>query len=416
MTFGTVVRRRLLASGIGLALAASALAPATLAADVLDPDLLVTLELSDGLLEYEVEPDTFHLFDEDERPFAIEVIDGCAINDHHWLFAAGLSGIPVQLSVRELASRAETRPYLPAFEPGKPVAAMLDPAALDICGEYSQVGGLPRLDATVTLNSARPDGQDGTATFTLLSDGAVDAYRRLVQGGHAYRILERGSPVAAIDQSPDLDRLYLLTEGRTPRTVEGIVFTGDEGMLPARGKLEKALAGITDARVRRAFEAAKRGKVPAGIIKDLGLRKVQAVHHADLDFETQGSAAYLTRAGWMGEGATPIEAPALVGERFTVELVSADGERTPIPLSGPVQGSTAAGSRWDYRSDTALAQIIDACDTSDTFWVWAGARTDEPLELVVTEVATGEVATQLLWTERRGVSRLVDTSTLDLCP
>jgi len=416
MTFGTVIPKRLLASCIGLALAVSALAPATVAADALDPELQVTLELNDGFLVYQIEPGTLNFLDEGGRPLAIEVIDGCAINDHHWLFAADLSGVPIQLSVRDLDSRAEARPYLAAFEPGKPVDAMLDPAALSICGEYSQVGGLPRLDATVTLTSARDDGQDGAATISLLSDGAERAYQRLVQGDYAYRILERGSPVAAIDESPDFDRLYLLTEGRTPRTVEGIVFSGNEGMLPAERKLEKALRKITDARVRRAFEAAKGGKVPAGIIKDLGLRKVQRVHHADLDFETLGWPAALTRAGWIREGAVPVQPPALVEERFTVELASADGERTPVPLRGPVKGSAAAGNRWDYQAEGVLAQVIDACDTSDTFWIWAGARTDEPLELVVTEVASGETVTLLLWTERRGVSRLTDTSSLAFCP
>lgn len=414
MTNGTVSPSRLLASGMSLAFTAAA-ASAMPAAASLDPDLLVTLELRDGHIAYEVEPDTLLVLDQESQPLAIEVIDGCAVNDHYWVFGAGLSGIPIQLSLRDRESGEEARPYLPPFEPGKPIETVLDPAALSICGDDVKVGGLPRLDATVSLTSAKAGGQDGTAAISLLSDGAERAYRRLVQGDNGYRIEGRGSPVAAVDESPDFDRLYLLTEGRTPHSVEGVVFSGDQGMLPARAKLKRTLGKITDARVRRAFETAKRGKVPRGIIEDLGLRKVRSVHHADVDFETLGSTAYLARAGWIEEGANPVEPPQPVEARFTVELVTAAGERTPVPLVGPLVGSDEAGGRWDYRGEDTIAQIVDACDLSDTFWLWAGARTDEPLELVVTDTASGVSETLLLWTERRTVSRVADTS-LEFCP
>lgn len=416
MTFRAVMLRRLLATGIGLVLALATLAPATVTAETLDPDLVVTLELNDGFIEYELEAGTLHFLDEGNQPLALEVIDGCAVNDHFWIFGAGLSGIPIQLNVRDLGTGEEARPYLPSLEPGKPIETVFDPAALPACADVAEAGGLPRLDATVTFTSARDDGQDGSAVVSLLSDGSDRAYRRLVQGDHDYRLFGRGSPIAAIDQSPGFDRLYLLTEGRTPRSVEGVVFSGAQGMLPPAGKLEKALSRITDARVRRAYEAAKGGQVPAGIIDDLGLRKVQRVHHADFDFESLGSAAYLTMAGWLREGATPVKPPAPVAERFSVELVTAAGDRTPVPLVGPLAGSEEAGTRWDYRTDGAIVQIVDACDHYGSFWIWAGARTDEPLELVVTEATSGETVPFLLWTEQRSVSRLADTTSLAFCP
>lgn len=414
MTNGTVIPRRLLASVISLACTA-ALVSGTAVAASLDPELVVTLELRKGYIDYEAEPDTFHLFDEENQPLAIEIIDGCAINDHYWIFAAGLSGIPIQISVRDQLSGEESRQYLPAYELGKPVDAVFDPAALPICNDDVRRGGLPRLDATATFTSAKAGGEDGTATISLLSDGAERGYRRLIQADQANRILGRGSPVVAVDESPDFDRLYLLTEGRTPHSVEGVVFRGGEGMLPARGKFERALRKITDARVRRAFEAAKSGKVPAGIIEDLGLRKVERVHHAELDFETPGSTYYLGRADWFRKGTTPIEPPSLVEERFTVELVTAAGERTTIPLVGPVVGSEQADGRWDYRTDGTQVQIVDACELSGSYWIWAAALTEEPLELVVTETATGTSETFLLWTERRSVSRVADTTTLASC-
>ena len=78
----------------------------------------------------------------------------------------------------------------------------------------------------------------------------------------------------------------------------------------------------------------------------------------------------------------PVEPPAPVEARFTVELVTAAGERTPVPLVGPLAGSEQEGGRWDHRTEGTMVQLIDACDLSDTFWLWAGTRTDEPLALV----------------------------------
>jgi len=194
------------------------------------------------------------------------------------------------------------------------------------------------------------------------------------------------------------------------------VFTGDEGMLPARAQLEKALDGIANARVRRAFEAAKGGKVPRGIIEDLGLRKVQRVHHADLDFQSLGSEAYLTIAGWIAEGKTPLEPPALVDERFTVELVTTDGTRTAVPLTGPLVGSEQDGHVWHYGSADTLVQIADECGMTGSFWTWAGTRAADPLELVITDTVAGASATPLTWTARGDLALLSDTAALTTCP
>ena len=54
-------------------------------------------------------------------------------------------------------------------------------------------------------------------------------------------------------------------------------------MLPASAKLDKVVKDLTNARVRRAYETAKNGRVPQGIIEDLGLKKVERVHHVSLE-------------------------------------------------------------------------------------------------------------------------------------
>ena len=307
------------------------------------------------------------------------------------------------------------RQVLPPFEPGRPIGTVFDPEALEICGDDVQVGGLPPIDAVARYTSADDRGPDITTTLRLLSDGSETAYRRLSQAGESYRVISRRPPVAAVDESSELDRLFLIIEGRVPRSVEGIVFTGAEGMLPPRAELIAFVEGLPKSRVRRAYEIAENGREPNALIDDLGLRKVQRVHHLDLDFETLGSDAYLAIAGWIREGGEPIEPPSLVEERFTVELARADGSRTTLPLTGPFAGSDEAGSRWEYASPEARVQIADNCRLTGSLWTWAVARTDEPLELVVTDIATGESVAQLLWTDRSEVSSLSDTAALDFC-
>ncbi len=379
-----------------------------------EPDLLATLELPDGDLLYPIEPGTLHFYDEEDAPFAIQVIDGCALNDRMWVFGAGLSGAAVPLRITELVSGRTEHIVLPPFEPGNPVGTVLAPEALPICDD-GPTGGLPRLSGFVTFTAAGARGGDFTDDVDLSSLGRKDAYRRLRASDFEAQVISKGSPVVAIDDSDEYDQLYLIAEGRTPRRVEGVVFSGEEGMIPPRDKLDKRLKSVTTARVRRAFETAKNGRVPQGIIEDLGLRKVGNVHHLDFEFETLGTDYYLAESGWIKDDRA-IRPPQIVDERFSVELVRADGEATPVPLVGPLVGSDTEGDLWEYRSGDAYVEIIDACDVSGSFWTVAGALTDEPLELRVTDTKRDQSASHLLWTDLRLVSRMSDSSSLATCP
>ncbi len=109
-----------------------------LAAEVTDPDLLVTLELPAGDVDYEVELDKLYLYTEEDAPFAISVIDGCGVNDHVWVFGAGLSGIPLAVDILDMRSGRSARLALPAYEPGSPIGTVLDPEALAVCGDFGQ--------------------------------------------------------------------------------------------------------------------------------------------------------------------------------------------------------------------------------------------------------------------------------------
>lgn len=414
MTSGTVTSRRLSAAVVTAALSAALLAGTTQGAAT-DPELIATVELPAGDIRYELELGTLHFFDDEGQPFAIQAIDGCGVNDHVWIFGAGLSGIPISVAVTDLQTNRTARLVLPAFDPDKPIGTQFEPEALAICDEESQVGGLPPLDATATFTSANARGQDATDIITLLSDGSDNAYRRIYRDGQSFSVISRGSPIAAVDQGGG-SQLMLLAEGRTPRQLEGVVFSGRDGMLRGTAGLEKSLKGLTNARVRRAYEAAKNGRVPQGIIGDLGLKQVERVHHVSLDFETLGADAYLAAAGWIKEGGAPLEPPSPVEPRFTVETVTVEGERTEIPLVGPLVGSEAEGQRWEHASEGTLVEIIDTCALTGTFWTWAGVVTDQPVELIVTDTTDGSSVSHLVWTDRRDVSRLADTSALTSCP
>ena len=219
-------------------------------------------------------------------------------------------------------------------------------------------------------------------------------------------------PVVSRDDSDEWDELFLFAEGRTPRTIEGVRFSGAEGMLPRPSTLERAVRDLTPARVRRAFEAAKAQQVPRPLIEDLGLRDVRCVFHVSLEFDTLGAEAYLAQAGWIREGGPALQPPQPVEPRFEVSLQRADGTVEQLPLTGPFQGSPGDGELWEHTGDAAKVIIIDGCELSGTLWTVAAAVTDEPLELHVTDTVTGSTATHVLWTDREATSRLTDTSAL----
>ncbi len=77
------------AAALTALLAVAALPPAVgLAAT--DAQLKATLELPQGDIDFPLEAGTLHFFDEEGAPFIVQVIDGCAVNGHYWVFGAGL--------------------------------------------------------------------------------------------------------------------------------------------------------------------------------------------------------------------------------------------------------------------------------------------------------------------------------------
>ena len=289
-------------------LAVSALAPASALAAT-DAQLKATLELPEGDIDFPLEAGTLHFFDEEGAPFLVQAIDGCAVNGHYWIFGAGLGAAAVPLTVFDERSGQSHRTVLPAYEPGGAIGTILEPEALAICRE-GPTGGLPEAGGVATYTSVSPRCEDRTESIVLLAEGREDGYRALIRDGTVRDRLISDSPLAIVDDSREWDELHLLAEGRTPRQVEGIRFSGPQGMLPDQDTLEKALSDITKARVRRAFEAAKGWTVPKPLMNDLGLGDVDCIYHVSLEFDTPGADAYLAEAGWIEEGGAPLEPPS----------------------------------------------------------------------------------------------------------
>jgi hypothetical protein len=376
---------------------------------------IATLELQDGEIDFPVELNTMHLYDEDDVPFMVQVIDGCAINDHLWVFAASLTDELVTMSVFDRVAGILRTLVLPALESGVPVHGVFDPLALAACGEQS-LGGLPELTGTAIYSAAARGCQDDDAAIRLQSNGRSDAYRVLLRrAADANRVIADESFIAAIDDNASRDELHLLVEGRTPRHIEGVVFSGAEGMLPKRAKLDTRLKQLTYARVRRAFEAAKNERVPDLLIDDLGLKRVDCVHHVSLDFTTPDASVYLETAGWVEDGGSLPEPAALVAPRFDVDVVAADGSTTPLSLVGPHVGTDADGMLWRYADEQTVAQIVDKCQFSGAYWTLAASASDAPAQLIVTEIESGDTAKYPFDQREATLASVSDTAALRAC-
>lgn len=83
----------------------------------------------------------FWFFDPANIEVVIKVLDGCRINGHYWVFAAGLTDVEVTTTVRELRSGREmswTNPQGSLFEP------IADAEAFATCGSASSVAAASR--------------------------------------------------------------------------------------------------------------------------------------------------------------------------------------------------------------------------------------------------------------------------------
>jgi hypothetical protein len=72
----------------------------------------------------------FWFFDPGNVELLVKVVDGCALNGHHWVFAAGLTDVETEIAVRDRVAGREVRYRHPGGTPFDPVQ---DTAAFAVC-------------------------------------------------------------------------------------------------------------------------------------------------------------------------------------------------------------------------------------------------------------------------------------------
>ena len=109
-----------------------------------------TLDGDSGLgrpVELTADAGTFWFFDPDNVEVIVKVLDGCAINGHYWVFAAGLTDAEVELQIDDLITgtrRTYANPLATPFEP------IVDTEAFATCSSS------PALTSQPSVTTARP--------------------------------------------------------------------------------------------------------------------------------------------------------------------------------------------------------------------------------------------------------------------
>jgi V8-like Glu-specific endopeptidase len=73
---------------------------------------------------------TFWFFNDDNVEFLIKVLDGCAINNHYWVFSAGLTDVQVSVLVEDTVTGKQWRDFNPQ---GQGYVSRQDISALPVC-------------------------------------------------------------------------------------------------------------------------------------------------------------------------------------------------------------------------------------------------------------------------------------------
>ena len=382
-----------LVGGLGAA-AAAADAPAggvevraTLAIEG-EPSQPVPLEAVDAL--------GYTFLDRDDPRALVQAINGCSLSGRFWVLAANLGDEPATLTLEAPDGVVFGPLELPARAADGTVDPVVSLRGLPICAAFEEAGGgITPLDGSARFSAVGPSCADSTRAITLVPRTRNVGFREVVIGGGPARRVISTEPVAVIDDAGRDRSLLLIAEGRLPGRVEGVIFSGGSRLLPAPGQLERRLRGITDGRVRRAFEAAVNDVRPRPIIADLGLRDVRCVHHVDLDFDDRDASERLFAAGWLkddpdriasidtgdeGDRGDSSNRAAAPDRRFVVETIDLGGRFDEIPrLAGPSERRSSIAT-WTFQDIDSLAQVIDACELTGTYWTLLGSRTESGFE------------------------------------
>ncbi len=199
-------------------------------------------------LPIRVETGGFWFFSDDNPEVIVKVLDGCGSNDHHWIYAAGLTDVEVHLSVTdtetgEIWSRVNPwqEPFAPLQDiealggcPGSAAESVAEPKSLGwmasgssgeklpVKGESRSVGGtcVPGT-TTLCLSGGR---FEVSATFTSWTGGATPAFAESLtaESGMFWFFAADNLElfVKIVDACGEFDRFWMFAAGLTNLQVE----------------------------------------------------------------------------------------------------------------------------------------------------------------------------------------------------
>jgi hypothetical protein len=375
-------------------------------------ELAASLDLHGGALPIELPLEAvdglgFTFLDPESPRALVQVINGCALNDRFWVLAANLTTDRATL-ILEASDGDITRTFdLPARSPGGRVDPVVGLAALPICDAFAESdGGFAPLSGTARFSGVGTGCEDAARAVSLIPRTKGTGFGEVRLDGEQRSRVILSEPVAVLDESGSSRSLMLFAESRLPGNIEGVMFSGSARLLPERAVLERRLDGITDGRVRRAFEHAVNGGTPQPLMDELGLRQVRCVHHVSLDFADVDAADRLFLAGWLKEdpefadtatdesdsNETDQRAPPADAEddRFIIETIDSEGRLGEIPLlAGPSRRESSIRT-WTFQDDESLGQVIDACALTGSYWGLVGSLTESGFEATFLDLARNE--------------------------
>lgn len=381
----------------------------------------------------------FTFIDQADPRVLLNVINGCDLNDRLWVLAANLTETVATLTITATGSGSSRTFSLPARDEGRSVDPVIGLDALPVCAEIeASAAGAGTLDGTAQYTGVGEGCNDSSSAISLIPRSRGHSFREVRLGNDGSQRVISSDPVVVIDDSGSEHQIVLFAEARLPGRVEGVAISGSPKMLPGRQALDKRLAGVTDGRVRRAFEAAVNGRVPAGLIEELGIQQIDCVYHVRLDFEAPDAKDRLFAAGWLKEDpevsevvddddsgsadgdATQIDTQATSDEdgRFIIETVDVGGRLDEIPLRAAPSERGSMFRSWTFQDTESLALILDACDYTDSFWALVGSRSESEFDLTILDLKANDSKSYAVSQALGGslAPAVVDTQAFLTCP
>ena len=156
----------------------------------------------------------FRFFDAENWEILVKVLDGCAVNDHYWVYGASTTDLGYAIRVTDTA-RGDIKEY--TNEPGRPAAAITDAKAFpDSCGPLPPTLASPGsidVEYGVWESDVAYDGFSWSFAADFDGDGDDDV---MLPGGRHFEAVAAESGVILLDNG---DFTFEVAAGDRPRGV-----------------------------------------------------------------------------------------------------------------------------------------------------------------------------------------------------